>query len=65
MKELYWYADDSAFCAKLPQLWEWFDNFSEMGLDYGYYLEPQKTILVVDLKDEVEAKNFLVNCGSE
>ena len=44
-----WYADDSTYCAKLSRLWKWFDNLFKMGPDYGYYSEPQKTILVDDL----------------
>ena len=46
-----WYADDSA---RLPRLREWFDKLSELGPDFGYYPVPQKTILVVDMKDETE-----------
>ena len=46
--DLNWYADDSACSAELPRLREWFDKLCEMGPDFGYYPEPEKTVLVVD-----------------
>ena len=49
-----WYADDSACFATLPRLREWFDRLSDLGPDFGYYPEPRKTALVVDIEDEDE-----------
>lgn len=49
-----WYADDSACSTKLPGLKELFGKLLEMGPDFGYYPEPQKTILVVDSKEANE-----------
>ena len=34
-----------------------------MGPDYGYYFKPQKTILVVDLRKEVEANRLFGELG--
>ena len=36
---------------------------SEMGLDFGYYLELEKTVLVVDSKDETVADGLFVELG--
>ena len=47
-----WYADDSACAAKLPKLLEWFEHLCKLGPAYGYYPEPQKTVVVVDEVDE-------------
>ena len=38
-----WYADDSACAAMLPRLCEWFESLIEMGPDFGYYPNPQKS----------------------
>ena len=53
-----WYADDSACAAKIPKLREWFDNLCKLGPAYGYYPEPQKTVVLVDEVDEAEANCF-------
>ena len=58
-----WYTDDSACCAVLPRLREWFDKLSELRPDFGYYPEPRKTILVVDLKDEAETHGLFDELG--
>ena len=58
-----WYADDSACSAELPRLREWFDKLCEMGPDFGYYPEPEKTVLVVDSKDETVADRLFVELG--
>ena len=58
-----WYADDSACSAELPRLREWFDKLCEMGPDFGYYPEPEKTILVVDSKDKTVADRLFVELG--
>ena len=39
------------------------DKLSEMGPDFGYYPEPRKTILVVDMKDEAEAHALFDELG--
>ena len=58
-----WYADDSACAAGLPRLREWFDKLLKWGPDFGYYPEPQKTILVVDPNDELRAKELFDELG--
>ena len=58
-----WYADDSACAAKLPKLREWFDDLCKLGPAYGYYPEPQKTVVVVDAVDEAEANACFCDLG--
>ena len=59
-----WYADDSACSAELPRLREWFDKLCEMGPDFGYYPEPENTVvLLVDSKDEAVADRLFVELG--
>ena len=58
-----WYADDSACAAKLPRLCKWFERLVKMGPDFGYYPNPQKSIVVVDSKDEAEAHQFFDELG--
>ena len=58
-----WYADDSACAAGLPRLREWFDKLLKWGPDFGYYPEPQKTILVVDPNNELRAKELFDELG--
>lgn len=58
-----WYTDDSACAAKLPRLCEWFERLVKMGLDFGYYPNPQKSIVVVDSKDEAEAHRLFDELG--
>ena len=55
--------DDSACSAKLPEVREWFDKLSELGPNFGYYPEPQKTTLVVDSKDQSEAEMLFGDLG--
>ena len=50
-----WCADDLACVAKLPRLCKWFERLVKMGPDFRYYPNPQKSIVVVDSKDEAEA----------
>ncbi len=42
-----WYADDASVCAELGALKNWFHILLEEGPNYGYYLEPKKSFLVV------------------
>eukprot|EP00731_Ephydatia_muelleri_P014458 Em0008g178a len=58
-----WYADDSACAAKLPKLREWFEHLCKLGPAYGYYPEPQKTVVVVDEVDEAEANACFSDSG--
>ena len=58
-----WYADYSVCSAELPRLREWFDKLCEMGPDFGYYPEPEKTVLVVDSKDEAVTDRLFVKLG--
>ena len=58
-----WYADDSDCAAKLPKLHEWFENLCELGPAYGYYPEPQKTVVVVDELDEAVANACFGDIG--
>ncbi|KAL5506022.1 hypothetical protein EMCRGX_G007585 [Ephydatia muelleri] len=58
-----WYADDLACAAKIPKLREWFDNLCKLGPAYGYYPEPQKTVVVVDEVDEAEANACFGDIG--
>eukprot|EP00731_Ephydatia_muelleri_P004744 Em0002g920a len=58
-----WYADDLACAAKIPKLREWFDNLCKLGPAYGYYPEPQKTVVVVDEVDKAEANACFGDIG--
>eukprot|EP00731_Ephydatia_muelleri_P028196 Em0019g1069a len=58
-----WYADDSACAAIIPKLREWFDNLCNLGPAYGYYPEPQKTVVVVDEVDKAEANACFGDIG--
>ena len=58
-----WYADDSACASKLPKLREWFDDLCKLGPAYGYYPEPQKTVVVVDEVDEAGANACFCHLG--
>ena len=42
-----WYADDAAAADKLTQLKEWWDEIVKVGPDYGYFVNPGKTWLIV------------------
>ena len=47
----------------LTRLKEWFVRLTELGPDFGYYPEPQKTIVVVEPKDQAEAHLLFDNLG--
>ena len=42
-----WYADDSTCAAPLSHIREWIEQLLEIGLSYGYFAEPSKSIIVV------------------
>ena len=42
-----WYADDSAAVGHLSGLRKWFDSLVSLGPSYGYYVNEEKTWLVV------------------
>lgn len=42
-----WYADDSAAGGSIKGLKEWWNRLQELGKDYGYIVNPEKTVIVV------------------
>jgi hypothetical protein len=62
-----WYADDSSAADNVNKLIEWFQRLIELGPDFGYFPEPQKSVVVVK-PTEVEGvqqlmqEAFPVNC---
>ena len=42
-----WFADDASAGNKLAQLREWWDKLLSFGLRFGYYVNPDKTWLIV------------------
>ena len=42
-----WYADDSEAVSHLTGLRKWFDSLVSLGPSYGYYVNEEKTWLVV------------------
>ena len=44
-----WFADDASAGGKLAQLREWWDKLLSIGPKFGYYVNPDKTWLIVKL----------------
>ena len=42
-----WYADDSSAGGRIPGLVEWLRLLIKRGPDFGYFPEPDKSVLVV------------------
>ena len=57
-----WYADDSVAGGTLVRLRQWWDMLNEIGPDYGYFLNPKKTKLLV--KEDVLEEATLVFAGT-
>ena len=58
-----WYADDSACVGTFSSLRMWIQKLCRLGPSYGYYPEPKKTVIVVDIKDEESANACFHNSG--
>ena len=55
-----WYA---SCVANLKDLHVWFDKLCDLGPDYGYYPEPSKSFLVIDLSDLQSAQDIFRDTG--
>ena len=53
-----WYADDAAATGKFQQIKDFVMELMEKGPKYGYYPEPEKSILVVHPSNVLYAKTF-------
>ncbi len=51
-----WYADDSSKEGKLENVHAWFEKLKVLGPGYGYFPEPNKSIIVVAEADVENAK---------
>jgi hypothetical protein len=51
-----WYADNAGVGAHFPVLWQFFERLQVIGPSYGYYPEPDKSILIVRPENEANAK---------
>ena len=65
-----WYADDAGAGAKFSEICRIFSRLVEIGPNFGYYLEPSKSILVVPQHNLEAAQatfadmNFKITTGS-
>ena len=53
-----WYADDSAKASSILHLQNWLDKICELGPGFGYFPEPEKSILVTSHTDSTNVLEF-------
>ena len=53
-----WYTDDSSAGGKLDHLCRWWDRLSEIGQEFGYFVNPVKSVLIVKEEFYLEAKEL-------
>ena len=53
-----WYADDAAAGGSLCDICDWFSLLCSRGLAYGYFPEPTKSLVVVDVHFHSEAESL-------
>ena len=58
-----WYADDAIAGGNLSNLKPWWNSLSEIGPDYGYYLNALKTLLIVKEEHLENAKKVFQGTG--
>ena len=58
-----WYADDSYAGGRLVPLRTWWDKLHDRGPDFGYFLNPAKSVLVVKPDDYHEAVQLFDGTG--
>jgi hypothetical protein len=58
-----WYADNSGVGAHFPVLWRFFERLQVIGPSYGYYPEPDKSILIVRPENKANAKIEFADLG--
>ena len=58
-----WYADDSAAGSTLDNLKSWWLKLNEIGPQYGYYINPKKSVLLVKESKLDEAKVIFEDQG--
>eukprot|EP00923_Selenidium_pygospionis_P002843 GHVN01004364.1.p1 GENE.GHVN01004364.1~~GHVN01004364.1.p1 ORF type:complete len:695 (+),score=78.46 GHVN01004364.1:2-2086(+) len=58
-----WYADDAAAGGIFASLRSWMERLMVEGPAFGYFVNPEKTVLVVDPDDIDEAKHLLGHLG--
>ena len=56
-KKQVWFADDATAGGNLTNLHEWWDRLTSTGPDYGYFLNPSKTWLIVKEGYEEKAES--------
>ena len=50
-----WYADDATAAGQLKNLHQWLDNLVFHGSDFGYFVNPSKTSLIVKEGHQLDA----------
>lgn len=60
-----WFADDATGCDKLSKLSLWFELLKDLGPCYGYYINPEKCILVTKPQYAAAAKLLFQSSGVE
>ena len=54
-----WFADDSCAAGNLSGIFKWWNKLSEIGLQFGYFPNPRKCVLIVkDEKIKLQANIF-------
>jgi len=58
-----WHADDTSAGGLLPDLLKWFSLFWSHGLEFGYFPEPKKCILVVNEHLKMDSETIFNDLG--
>ena len=58
-----WFADDATAGGQLDHLRTWWDSAQELGPDFGYFSNPEKSWLIVREEDLPQAKNAFSGTG--
>ena len=56
-----WYADDATAAGQLENLRQWWDNLVKHGADFGYFVNPSKTSLIVKESQHQDAMAYFEN----
>ena len=56
-----WYADDATAAGQLKSLRQWWNNLVSLGPDFGYFVNPSKTSLIVKEHHLAEATKHFQN----
>ena len=59
--KLVWYADDATAAGQMKSLRQWWNNLVSLGPDFGYFVNPSKTSLIVKEPHLAEATKHFQN----